>query len=233
MPSNTALATSLTSARVGDGDWIIDSSIWVAVMTGRPISTQWRTIRFWRCGTSSSGQSIPRSPRATISASDAVGDRGQLGERGAGLDLGDDAGAVPDDLAELVDVVGPTDERQRDVVDARRGDGLGEHEVLSRRSSHLQPLAGQVDAWPTLCSAAALDLGLELGRRRGDDPHRDGAVAEHDPIAEIDVLQQRVVLDADPLRIARSVARHQRDDGSWCQLGAVFRELAGADLRPW
>ena len=36
VPSNTALATSLTSARVGVGAWIIDSSICVAVITGRP-----------------------------------------------------------------------------------------------------------------------------------------------------------------------------------------------------
>ncbi len=72
VPSNTALATSLTSARVGSGAWIIDSSICVAVTTGLPISTQWRMICFCRCGTSSSGQSIPRSPRATITASAAA-----------------------------------------------------------------------------------------------------------------------------------------------------------------
>ena len=45
------------------------SSICVAVITGTPTSTQWRMIRFCRCGTSSSGHSIPRSPRATITAS--------------------------------------------------------------------------------------------------------------------------------------------------------------------
>ena len=35
-PSNTALATSEASALVGAGLVIMDSSIWVAVMTGRP-----------------------------------------------------------------------------------------------------------------------------------------------------------------------------------------------------
>ena len=35
VPSSTALATSLTSARVGTGLWIIDSIICVAVMTMR------------------------------------------------------------------------------------------------------------------------------------------------------------------------------------------------------
>ncbi len=71
VPSNTALATSLTSARVGAGAAIIDSSICVAVMTGVPTLTQWRMMCFCRCGTSSSGQSMPRSPRATITASAA------------------------------------------------------------------------------------------------------------------------------------------------------------------
>lgn len=32
--SVTALATSETSARVGSGDWIMDSSMWVAMITG-------------------------------------------------------------------------------------------------------------------------------------------------------------------------------------------------------
>ena len=35
-PSNTAVATSDTSARVGTGEVIIDSSIWVATTTGLP-----------------------------------------------------------------------------------------------------------------------------------------------------------------------------------------------------
>ncbi len=36
VPSNTALATSDTSARVGLGLRIMESSIWVAVITGLP-----------------------------------------------------------------------------------------------------------------------------------------------------------------------------------------------------
>ena len=66
VPSNTALATSDTSARVGVGAVIIDSSIWVAVITGFPWATPVRMISFWMCGTSSSGSRTPRSPRATI-----------------------------------------------------------------------------------------------------------------------------------------------------------------------
>ena len=47
VPSNTALATSLTSARVGTGARIIDSSICVAVITGRPYATLVRMMCFW------------------------------------------------------------------------------------------------------------------------------------------------------------------------------------------
>jgi hypothetical protein len=66
-----AFATSLASARVGRGLLIIDSSICVAVMTGRPSRLASEMMRFCASGTSSNGSSTPRSPRATITASDA------------------------------------------------------------------------------------------------------------------------------------------------------------------
>jgi len=46
VPSNTALATSLASARVGRGFSVIDSSICVAVMTGRRKSSARRITYF-------------------------------------------------------------------------------------------------------------------------------------------------------------------------------------------
>ena len=70
-PSNTAIDTSETSARVGTGAVIIDSSIWVATTTGLPARRAARVICFWMPGTASSGISTPRSPRATISASES------------------------------------------------------------------------------------------------------------------------------------------------------------------
>ena len=70
-PSITALATSEASARVGREWVIIDSSIWVATMTGLALSRQTWTARFCTIGTSSSGISTPRSPRATIMPSKA------------------------------------------------------------------------------------------------------------------------------------------------------------------
>ena len=68
-PSKIAVATSETSARVGTGLEIIDSSICVATTTGLPARRQARVISFCTPGTFSSGISTPRSPRATISAS--------------------------------------------------------------------------------------------------------------------------------------------------------------------
>ena len=68
-PSKIAVATSDTSARVGTGLEIIDSSICVATTTGLPARRAARVICFWMPGTFSSGISTPRSPRATISAS--------------------------------------------------------------------------------------------------------------------------------------------------------------------
>ena len=48
VPSRTALATSEASARVGVDAWVIDSNICVAVITGRALSMQARTMRFCR-----------------------------------------------------------------------------------------------------------------------------------------------------------------------------------------
>ena len=65
-----AVATSEASARVGAGALTIESSIWVATTTGFTASRQARISSFWRPGTSSCGISTPRSPRATITASE-------------------------------------------------------------------------------------------------------------------------------------------------------------------
>ncbi len=69
VPSKMALATSEASARVGRGLRIIESSISVAVMTGRPARLARSMICFWIAGTRSGPTSTPRSPRATITAS--------------------------------------------------------------------------------------------------------------------------------------------------------------------
>src|SRR4051794_25702302 len=69
VPSRIALATSATSARVGRDDVTIESSICVAVITGRACAPASAIRFFCTIGTSSIGSSIPRSPRATITQS--------------------------------------------------------------------------------------------------------------------------------------------------------------------
>ena len=66
VPSYTALATSVTSALVGRGLRIMESSIWVAVITGLQATLHFSMIIFWIYGTSCAGISTPMSPRATM-----------------------------------------------------------------------------------------------------------------------------------------------------------------------
>ena len=47
----------------------MDSSIWVATITGTPRWRAARMIIFWATGTSSGSSSTPRSPRATMTPS--------------------------------------------------------------------------------------------------------------------------------------------------------------------
>src|SRR6185312_4997575 len=54
------------------GALIIDSSIWVATMTGLAACRASLIARFWTSGTCSSGYSTPRSPRATMIPSNAA-----------------------------------------------------------------------------------------------------------------------------------------------------------------
>ena len=71
-PSQTALATSLASARVGRRCSVMLSSIWVATITGTSSRSAARMMRRCQTGTSSGPTSTPRSPRATITPSEAA-----------------------------------------------------------------------------------------------------------------------------------------------------------------
>ena len=89
-----AVATSDTSARVGTGDSIIDSSICVATITGLAAARAPRIRRFWIGGTE-----VDRQFDAKVAARhhDAVRDlqNGVIGLHGGGLfDLGQDRGAA-------------------------------------------------------------------------------------------------------------------------------------------
>ena len=55
----TALATSAASARVGSGEWIIDSSICVAVITSLPAWGAGWIVSFCMSGTRATPASTP------------------------------------------------------------------------------------------------------------------------------------------------------------------------------
>ena len=177
---------------------------------------------------------MPRSPRATITASAASTIAVEVGERRRRLDLGDDAGAVADDLAQRARRRPPARTNDRAMYSTpAAGDRLGEHEVLVGRGEHLQPLARQVHARATLRAAAALDLGDDGARSStAVDAQRDAAVAEDDPVAGVEVVEQRRVVDRDDARrcSARSPGT-RRTVRARREVDAAVGELAGADLR--
>ena len=120
-PSSTALATSDASARVGREFSIIESSIWVATMTGLAYSRHelHGALLHQR-------HLVERQLDAEVAAGhhdavERVDDRLEVVDRLRLLDLGEhraaDALLVHDRVDEL-DVVGRAHERQRDQVDA-------------------------------------------------------------------------------------------------------------------
>ena len=127
------MATSLASARVGSGRVIIDSSICVAVIAGFPCSSADRMIRFWTSGTAAGPISTPRSPRATMTASEALMIASSSSSASAFSIFAITcafASAALKQLAQSAAVVGRADERERDVVDAERERELEVVQVL-------------------------------------------------------------------------------------------------------
>jgi len=176
------LATSVTSARVGRGEFTIESSICVAVITGRASSPAIAITRFWTIGTSSSGSSTPRSPardhHAVGGAHDLLGplDRLRL------LDLRDQRQSRP--RAHHLNVLRPPHERQGDHVHA---DLLaeGQHvQVALGHGGEVVQLAGHVDALTRRDGAARLDDRVELAVAHSADrqPHR--AVGQEDVLPD-------------------------------------------------
>ena len=145
-PSKTAIDTSETSARVGTGAVIIDSSIWVATTTGLPARRAARVICFWMPGTASSGISTPRSPRATISASESSMISASRATA-CGFSIFDiKQRPAARDLARLGEIVGTLDEGQRHPVDAGLEHRVEVGAVLLGQRADRQLGVGQADA---------------------------------------------------------------------------------------
>ena len=150
------------------GESIIDSSIWVATITGMPRWRAARTMVFCTTGTSSGSSSTPRSPRATITAVAQVEDRVQVLQRRRLFDLGQHRGAALHQLAQLGHVGGPLHEGQRHPVDAdaqREGQVVA---VLGGQRRQRDDRAGQGDALVVgqLLALASPPCRRSPGRRR-------------------------------------------------------------------
>ena len=165
-PSNTAVATSETSARVGTGVVIIDSSICVATTTGLPSLRAMRMIVFCKPGTRSTGISTPRSPRATMMPSETAMISSSLRDRLRLLDLRHHIGALAGDRLDLGDVLGALHEGERHPVDVLVERGVQIGAVLVRHRRGRQHGVGQADA--LLVGDLAGDLDHALGMPGAD-----------------------------------------------------------------
>ena len=170
-PSSTALATSEASARVGAGLVIIDSSIWVATMTGLALRRAFSMICFCRNGTSSSGHSTPRSPAGDHERVEGLDDLVEVVDGLRLLDLGDDRehdALLAHHAADVLGVGGAAHEAQRDVVDAELERPAQVLDVLLGQRRHRDRDAGQVDALVVADLAGDHDprRDVGVGRRR-------------------------------------------------------------------
>ena len=121
VPSRIAFATSDASARVGSGEWIIDSSICVAVITGLPVLERTEDDPLLQQrhfgGADLDAEVAARDHHGVRLGEDLV----EGGDRLGLLDLRDHPrvrAARLDQRPERPDVGGGADERERDVVDA-------------------------------------------------------------------------------------------------------------------
>ena len=213
-PPSTAPAASLASARVGRGSVRIDSSTCVATITGTPRARALRRISFCTRGTRSSGISSPRSPRATITASDDVEDFVEAIDRFGPLELRDQRHFRPafgdQHRSDARDVVGRLHEAQRDHVDA---EGQPEREVALVFLGHvrLQRHARRIDAL-VLAELAALDHSrVNLRRRRRLHLQLHFPIVQEQAIALRHFAGQLAVSGGDPARAAHWLVA-DRDD---------------------
>ena len=214
VPSNTALATSDTSARVGYAAVTIDSSIWVAVITGRPAAMADRTRRFWRWGTSSIGNH----------------DLGPLGAEG--VDEALDVGRPLDERGRHR--VGPrVAGGPRQVEVARRGAGDAADPVGQVDAGPALQVAAAPDHEPDpprQGAGVAIDGVDRVDRVDLVDLEHDGAVARHDPVA--DGQPEAGEVDADDRGTALGRTAREREPVARDQRHAAVGERRHAQLGP-
>ena len=141
-------------------------------------------------GTCSSGISSPRSPRATMTASDAarISSRwASASGRSSLATMRNIAGAgFAGQPTRLSDVVRGLDEAERDHVDAERAPEPQVFRVLRRNRGSGQTHAGSVDALVLAKLTALDDGGLNPLAVRAVDAELDQTIGKQQPIARLD-----------------------------------------------
>ena len=156
-------------------------------MTGLAWRRAISMARFWTSGTSSSGSSTPRSPRATMMPSKAAMISARLLDRLGLLDLGDDRQPHADlvhDRVDVVDVLGRADEGQRDHVGAQAQRPAQVVLVLLGQGRDAHGDAGQVDALVVATTVPPSTTSVQdVGVGDLDGPQRDLAVVDEQHVA--------------------------------------------------
>ena len=225
-----AVATSEASARVGVGPCTIDSSIWVATMTGLPCSRHSCTSSFCRPGTSSCGISTPRSPLATMIGVGQTDDVLDPLQRLRLLDLGEQGRPAADQPARLDQVGGLLDEGEGDEIDPEL-EAEGEvRAVLGGQRRQVEGGVGQVDALAVADRAADHHPGLDrLGLERdGLEPHP--AVVDQQRRPRQDRLEDLGMRQRDRIPAALLAPEHEAHGLAGGDLDLAVLDQADPDL---
>ena len=232
-PSSTALATSDASARVGRGDEIIDSSIWVATMTGLALRRARSMICFCTSGTSSSGSSTPRSPRATMKPSNASMISSRFSTACGFSIFAMSGSSTPTSFITLRTSSASLARRTND--SAMRSTGIDSAQRRSATSfsdiaghAHLDP--GQVDALVVAQRTRDLHHGVHVGGVDLAHPQPHGTVVEQHLVTRADVARQAGVGGRADRLVALDVAGRDRERRVLGHADRAAREPAESDL---
>ena len=230
-PSNTAVATSETSARVGTGSWTIGFEHLgghdhrppgAARGAGDLFLTAWNLFK-----RQLDTEIAPRDH-------DAVGKLENLRQHGEGrrlFDLGHDAGPSAHELARLGYVVRALHERQGDPVDAVARGNLEVGPILGRQGGHGENRIRQIDALAGRKSAAEYHPRLDPARGYGGDLDPNAPVVEQQVVANPGRLEDLTVRQMNPLLIARTGVVVEGEELAGGHLHLILPKGADAQFR--
>ena len=185
-------------------------------------------ICFWISGTSSKGSSTPRSPRATMMASEASRMPHRFLSAVSFSIFATSLTPARHQLPQLLDIFRPPDEGKRDVVHSQRRRLADVFHVLlgERGRAHLDPR--QVHPLVCLELTAVMHHSLDPVPLDRPDFERQQAVVQQDPRADADVPCEIVVGGGNLSRLRRLLRR----EGDPLARLQPERLLQGADPDP-